>query len=62
MFIGIADYGLGRKIYQFQATYQIPETYAVIIVTGAFGIALNKLVGLAESALLHWMPDVQDGR
>lgn len=57
MFIGLAEQGLGRKIFQFQATYQIPETYAVILVTAMCGIALNASVGRAERVLLRWLPN-----
>jgi NitT/TauT family transport system permease protein len=56
MFIGVGKHGLGRKIFDLQSNFDIPETYAAIIVTGLFGVALNTLVNMAERRLLHWMP------
>ncbi|WP_069963222.1 ABC transporter permease [Lacunisphaera limnophila] len=56
MFIGISENGLGRKIYDFQSAYRIPETYAAILVTGSVGITLNQLVTVAERRLLRWLP------
>lgn len=56
MFIGVGKHGLGRKIFDLQSNFDIPETYAAIIVTGLFGVALNTLVNVAERRLLHWMP------
>lgn len=59
MFIGIENIGVGRRIFDYQSSYQIPETYAAIIIAGSLGIALNLLLNLAEKHLLHWMPDTQ---
>jgi len=41
MFIG-TDRGLGHLIYSAHMTYQIPEMYAMIIITGLIGYGLNK--------------------
>jgi ABC-type nitrate/sulfonate/bicarbonate transport system permease component len=59
MFIGIENVGLGRRIYDYQSAYQIPQTYATIIITGGLGIVFNLILNLAERRLLRWMPDTQ---
>ena len=57
MFIGVGNAGLGRRIYDYQSAYQIPETYAAIIVTGVVGIILNLLLSTVERFSLRWKPD-----
>lgn len=57
MFIGVGDTGLGRRIYDYQATYRVPETWAAIVLAGGLGVMLNGLVSLVEARLLHWRPD-----
>lgn len=57
MFIGVSQMGLGRKIYEFQAAYRTPETYAPIIVTSTLGIAMNLILGWVERRALRWHPD-----
>jgi len=56
MFIGVSSLGLGRKIYDYQAAYRIPETYAAILLTGLLGLGLNGLLSLLERRLLRWLP------
>ena len=56
MFIGVSNLGLGRKIYDYQAAYRIPETYAAILLTGALGLTLNGLLTLVERRFLRWLP------
>lgn len=56
MFIGISAAGLGRKIFDYQAAYRIPETYAAICLAGAVGIGLNGVVTILEKSLLRWVP------
>lgn len=58
MFIGIGDSGIGRKIYDYQSTYRIPETWAAILAAALLGIALNGVVSLCERRLLRWLPEV----
>jgi ABC-type nitrate/sulfonate/bicarbonate transport system permease component len=60
MFIGVSHLGLGRRIFEFQAAYRIPETYAVILVTSALGISLNFLLGWVEKRSLRWHPDSKE--
>jgi ABC-type nitrate/sulfonate/bicarbonate transport system permease component len=59
MFVGIGQDGLGRAIYEFQTTYRIPEAYAMILVAGLCGIALNATVTLLERRMLHWVPNTR---
>jgi NitT/TauT family transport system permease protein len=54
MFIG-TRYGLGRRIYEAQLLFRIPELYATTFVAGLSGYLLNKLVVLTERRALHWV-------
>lgn len=56
MFIGVGQAGLGRKIFDYQSSFRIPETYAEILVTGLLGVGLNLLITVLERRLLRWMP------
>lgn len=56
MFIGIGQVGLGRKIFDFQSAYRIPETYATIILTSCLGVLLNALLSAVEKFALRWLP------
>jgi len=53
MFIGTQT-GLGRRIIDFQYVYNITGMYAVIILTGLLGYALNTLFILSEKKAIHW--------
>jgi len=53
MFIGTTS-GLGRKIIDFQITYEISTMYAVILLTGILGYLLNLLFLAVEKRVLHW--------
>jgi long-chain acyl-CoA synthetase len=53
MFIG-TDKGLGHLIYNAHMTYQIPEMYAMIIITGLIGYGLNKGFIKLEEEIIHW--------
>jgi ABC-type nitrate/sulfonate/bicarbonate transport system permease component len=57
MFIRVGQHGLGRAIYDYQATYRIPETYAAIILAGTCGVVLNGLVTVSERRMLRWLPN-----
>ncbi len=56
MFIGIGEVGLGRKIFDFQAAYRIPETYATILITAGLGVILNAILLTVENYSLRWLP------
>ncbi|MDO8575470.1 MAG: ABC transporter permease [bacterium] len=53
MFIG-TNLGLGRRILDAQITYEIPNMYAVILLTGIIGYLLNFLFIIIEKRFLHW--------
>jgi acyl-CoA synthetase (AMP-forming)/AMP-acid ligase II/ABC-type nitrate/sulfonate/bicarbonate transport system permease component len=53
MFIG-TEKGLGHLIYNSHMTYQIPEMYATIIITGLIGYGLNKGFIRLEEEIIHW--------
>lgn len=61
MFIGNSPEGLGRKIYDYQAAYRIPEVYATIALTGMVGIGVNLALTMAERRFLRWVPNVREG-
>ena len=61
MFVGIGQDGLGRAIYEYQATYRVPEAYAMIGVAGLCGISLNAAVTALEHRMLRWVPHVRAG-
>ena len=54
MFIGVGENGLGRRIFDLQSSYRIPEAYFVILLTAAVGILLNLFVSAIEGYLLRW--------
>ncbi len=54
MLIG-SSRGLGRRIYDAQLLFRIPELYATVLVAGLVGYGLNKLVLLVERRALHWV-------
>lgn len=56
MFIGLGERGLGRGIYEYQATYRIPETYGAVIIAGIIGILLNDVVTKLQNRMLRWLP------
>jgi ABC-type nitrate/sulfonate/bicarbonate transport system permease component len=60
MFVGLGEHGLGRAIYEYQATYRIPEAYAAVMLAGAIGILLNLGVNTAQNRMLRWLPNVHE--
>jgi ABC-type nitrate/sulfonate/bicarbonate transport system permease component len=60
MFVGLGERGLGRAIYEYQATYRIPEAYAAVLIAGAIGILLNVGVNSAQNRMLRWLPNVHE--
>ena len=53
MFIG-TDKGLGHLIYNAHMTYQIPQMYATIVLTGLIGYGMNKGFIKLEEEVIHW--------
>lgn len=60
MFIGLEEHGLGRRIFLYQSTYRIPETYGAIIIAGVIGILLNGLVTRIQDHMLRWVPHAHE--
>ncbi len=53
MFIG-TEFGIGRKIIDFQYTYSISSLYATIILIGILGYLLNQAFAILEKKVVHW--------
>jgi len=53
MFIGTYA-GLGRRIIDFQYIYNIKGLFAVILLTGIIGYAINMAIVLIEKKVIHW--------
>ncbi len=53
MFVGTVS-GVGKKIIDFQITYEIPSMYAMILITGILGLFINKFILLIERKVVHW--------
>ena len=51
--------GLGQQIALAQSGGAVPDLYALVVVTGLVGIAINVLVRWAERRLLSWHPSVR---
>lgn len=60
MFVGLDEHGLGRAIYEYQATYRIPQVYAAVIMAGTIGILMNVAVNVLQNRMLRWLPNAQD--
>lgn len=53
MFIG-SDDGLGKRIIDSQITFDLPQLYGTILVSGVLGYGLNLFFLTAETRLVHW--------
>ena len=53
MFIG-SDNGLGKRIIDSQITFDMPQLYGTILLTGALGYGFNLFFLTLESRLIHW--------
>lgn len=53
MFIG-ADNGLGKRIIDAQITFDMPQLYGTILVSGALGYGLNLLFLKVQAQVVHW--------
>jgi len=49
-----ADFGLGKRIIEFQMVYETGRMYATIVLIGLFGFLLNKIYLKAEKKYVHW--------
>ena len=48
--------GIGFEITRAQLAGNYPKLYALVLVTGLLGLALNTLMELPERRVLHWHP------
>lgn len=53
MFIGTYA-GIGKRIIDFQYIYNIKGMYALILITGLFGFAINYIFIYLEKRYIHW--------
>ncbi|MFG1239471.1 ABC transporter permease [Xanthobacter autotrophicus DSM 597] len=53
MFIG-SDNGLGKRIIDSQITFDLPQLYGTILVSGILGYGLNLVFLATEKLLVHW--------
>ncbi|MCM0019719.1 MAG: ABC transporter permease [Tagaea sp.] len=53
MFIG-SDDGLGKRIIDSQITFDLPQLYGTILVSGVLGYGLNLVFLALEKWLVHW--------
>lgn len=51
--------GLGRNIGVAQSSGAVAETYALVIVVGLIGVAMNLTARAVERRVLHWHPSVR---
>ncbi|WP_062203699.1 ABC transporter permease [Demequina salsinemoris] len=51
--------GLGRDIGIAQSSGNVPETYALVIVVGLIGVAVNLFARFAEKKMLWWHPSIR---
>jgi ABC-type nitrate/sulfonate/bicarbonate transport system permease component len=55
----IGSPGLGQEIANARTSGAVPMMYALIVVTGLFGVAANVLTRAAERRALAWHPSVR---
>jgi ABC-type nitrate/sulfonate/bicarbonate transport system permease component len=55
----IGSPGLGQEIATARSSGAVPVMYALIVVTGLFGVAANVLTRAAERRVLSWHPSVR---
>ncbi|WP_200307961.1 ABC transporter permease [Streptomyces adelaidensis] len=51
--------GLGREIAVAQTSGAVPRVYALVLVTGLLGVAVNLLARAVERRALHWHPSAR---
>ena len=55
----IGSPGLGNRIGSAQSGGAVATMYALVLVTGVLGLAVNLLARLLERRVLHWHPSVR---
>ncbi len=53
MFMG-CEFGLGQRLTDAYTTFSVDVLYAIVILTGAIGFALNRLFVRLETSLVPW--------
>lgn len=48
------DYGLGIRLLNAQQTFRVNDAYAIMVVTGALGFLLNRMIIKSEKKIVHW--------
>ncbi|SEB14544.1 ABC transporter permease [Variovorax sp. YR216] len=56
----IGSHGIGRGIVVAQSSNATPEAYALVLVAGLMGVAINLAARLLERRLLRWHPSVRN--
>jgi NitT/TauT family transport system permease protein len=54
MFMG-TQRGLGQRVFEAYNTYSIVDLYAIILLVGITGYAINKAFVMAEQRMVHWV-------
>lgn len=49
-----ADFGLGKRIIEFQMVYETGRMYATIVMIGVFGYLVNQVYLQFEKRYVHW--------
>jgi len=52
--------GLGNQIAVAQTSGAVPEVYALVLVTGLLGVAINVIARAVERRALHWHQSLRD--
>lgn len=55
----VGNPGIGRQIDLFRSAPDAPGLYALVLVTGALGLAVNLGTRAVERRVLHWHPSVR---
>ncbi len=53
MFVG-TTHGLGKVLIDSAYSYDMAQLYAVILIIGVIGYALNKIIIYSEKRIVHW--------
>ncbi|MFI1358730.1 ABC transporter permease [Streptomyces sp. NPDC020898] len=53
--------GLGQEIAVAQTSGAVPQVYALVLVTGLLGVAVNLVARAVERRALHWHQSVRTG-
>jgi ABC-type nitrate/sulfonate/bicarbonate transport system permease component len=55
----IGSPGLGKEIGVAQSSGAVPQMYALVIVTGLFGVVVNLIARWGERRVLRWHPSIR---